>query len=71
MASSYRTIQGDTFDSIAHKLWRDAHLSAELIAANVQYADVVIFGPGVVLSLPDVKQTGERSGVLPPWYTVR
>ena len=65
--TTYRTIQGDAFDSVAWKLWGDEHMARHLMEANPEHADVVVFGPGVELVIPDgvMKTTVED---LPPWF---
>ena len=68
MASSYKTLQGDTWDSIAYGLWGRENLMHLLILANQEYADVLIFPAGTVLVVPDV-ETSTMAGNLPPWMT--
>lgn len=70
MASNkiYRTVQGDAFDAIAFRLWGDEKLARELVAANPEYADVALFGPGVELVVPQITVKPKR-GSLPPWYS--
>lgn len=67
MPSSYRTIDGDAFDSIAYRLWQDESLAQYIIAANPEYADVVIFEAGAELTIPDVDRPVQVSSTLPPW----
>lgn len=62
----YTTRKGDTFDELALQVYdseKQAHL---LIEANPDYADVLIFDAGVVLTIPVYENT-----VLPeslaPW----
>lgn len=63
----YRTVQGDAFDSIAWKLWKKEHMARLLIEANPEHADVLVFGPGVELNVPDTKiETTVED--LPPWF---
>ena len=68
MASSYKTLQGDTWDSIAYGLWGRENLMHLLILANPEYTDVLIFPAGTVLVVPDV-ETSAMAGNLPPWMT--
>lgn len=67
MAKIYRTIQGDTFDAIAYRLWKNEHLCHELMAANPDYMDVILFPAGVELLVPEVKIEPKKAD-LPPWY---
>lgn len=64
---TYRTIQNDTFDSIAFRLWGDEHLCSLLMQANPEYMDVLLFEPGVVLTVPEYAVAPKMSD-LPPWY---
>lgn len=61
----YTTKQGDTFDMLAFKGYKDEFKSYLIIQANPQYADVLIFNAGVELRLPIIKR--EASTTLPPW----
>lgn len=62
---TYTTIQGDMWDMIAFKTLGDESYTSQLIEANPGYRKTVIFGAGVVLTLPEVEiQTAED---LPPW----
>lgn len=62
--TSYTTKSGDTWDTIAYELWGDEMLMADLIEANLTYADVVIFDAGIVLTVPEIVSV---SGSLPLW----
>lgn len=63
----YRTIQGDTFDAIAYRLWKNEHLCRALMEANPDYMDVLIFGAGVELVIPEIA-VPKKIADLPPWY---
>lgn len=67
MAGTCKTVQGDSFDSIAFRLWGDEHLCSLLMAANPDYMDVLLFGPGVELKVPDFTPKPAEAD-LPPWY---
>ena len=67
MASNYKTMQGDTWDSIAYRLWGKENLMHQLILANPDYTDMLIFPAGTVLAVPDVETSAV--GNLPPWMT--
>ena len=62
--ATYKTIQGDTFDGIAFKLWGDEKYMKDLIQANLDYADILIFSPNVELTIPEIE---EESDPLPFW----
>lgn len=63
----YRTVQGDSFDSIACRLWKNERLCGELMRANAEYMDVLIFEAGIELAVPEVKAP-KKIADLPPWY---
>ena len=62
---TYTTIQGDVWDLIAYKLYGDEKYMKNLIEANWQYIDVVVFSSGTVLNVPDIPEE-EIEGV-PFW----
>ena len=64
---TYRTVQGDSFDAVAYRLWGDERLAAALLAANTGYADVLLFEAGVTLSIPNVERLPRRLTALPGW----
>lgn len=64
---TYRTVQGDSFDAVAYRLWEDERLAAALIAANPDYADVLLFEAGVTLNIPNVEPLPRRVTALPGW----
>lgn len=61
----YTTIQGDTWDLIAYKLYGDEYKMQDLIANNSKYIDVAIFSAGIILNVPEVET--KVSSILPPW----
>lgn len=65
MPSVYTTIQGDTWDIIAFKTVGDEYLMSEIIDANLDHRETVIFSAGVTLIIPDTEVT--ESQPLPPW----
>lgn len=62
---SYRTIQGDTWDGIAHKETGSVNNMTVLMDANFDHVDTVIFSAGVILQVPDIAI--EAAQTLPPW----
>lgn len=54
MRNSYTTIQGDTWDLIAFKLWGSEHLFPLLVEENQKYKDVYIFSGNITLSVPEI-----------------
>nr|WP_325304625.1 tail protein X [uncultured Oscillibacter sp.] len=65
---TYTTVQGDMWDSIAHAQLGDVAHTDKLMNANLQYREFYTFPAGVVLVLPEIKNT--VSSALPPWKKV-
>lgn len=63
----YQTIQGDTFDKIAKKIYDDEFLMDVLIKANPEHSRIVIFPAGVSLNTPSVPSKKVSAQNLPPW----
>lgn len=66
MPSTYITKQGDMWDTIAIAEMGDQKLMGILILANPGHESVLVFGPGVVLTIPDVPAP-DADETLPPW----
>ncbi|UNY40587.1 structural protein [Pararheinheimera phage vB_PsoM_KLER1-1] len=65
MARTYTTMQGDTWDLIAFKVYQSEQQMNTLIEANQAYRNVVFFSANIVLTVPDVTVT--VTAELPPW----
>lgn len=65
--STCTTIQGDTFDILAKKIYGDEKYIELLIGANPRYCGVIIFSAGVVLSVPDLPDTIATREGFPSW----
>jgi phage tail protein X len=65
MTTTYRTVQGDTWDGIAFKLYKSEQLMTLLINANPDHAGTVVFSGNVILVVPD--KPLDASETLPPW----
>lgn len=64
----YKTIQGDTWDVVAKKLLGSEMHMSDLIRANPDYQEYVIFPAGIELNVPEVEQTtAQEESMLPPW----
>ncbi|WP_375104052.1 tail protein X [Paenibacillus sp. RS8] len=61
----YTTVQGDTWDGIAFKVYEQASLMTLLINANPEYVSTVVFSGGVSLNVPD--KPADAADTLPPW----
>ena len=64
----YKTIQGDTWDGIAVKVYGDEKYMNELLEANQAYREIIIFPANVSHSLPDIQT--QTTTILPPWKKV-
>ena len=68
MAKTYTTIQGETWDQIAYKVYGGEEYAAFLMANNYPFLNVLVFSAGTVLNTPDIPWY-EESDELPPWRT--
>jgi phage tail protein X len=64
---SYITLQGDAWDAIAFRLWGEERFFMELVAANPEHLDTLIFPAGVELRVPTAPVREIRQ-YLPPWF---
>lgn len=64
----YKTIQDDTWDGIAVKVYGDEKYMNELLEANQAYREIIIFPANVSLSLPNIQ--AQTATILPPWKKV-
>lgn len=65
MAATYTTIQGETWDQIAYKVYGGEKYAAFLMANNYPYLDILVFSAGAVLNTPGLPV--DEEGELPPW----
>ena len=65
MPSIYTTIQGDTWDMIAYKVYGKEACMAKLIEANDELAHIAVFSSGVKIVGPPPEPRASKS--LPPW----
>ena len=66
MANIHITVEGDTFDMLALKYYNDEKLASAIIQENPDYCDVLTFGAGYALTIPEVS-TVTTPQTLPPW----
>lgn len=62
----HKTVEGDTFDSLALWYYNDEQLASRIISANLDCCDVLIFEAGVTLRIP-IMDTVDTPDTLPPW----
>ena len=64
----YTTIQGDTWDVIAFKLYGLESRMLQLMEYNPEHMHIVVFSAGIVLAVPELQE--EAASDLPPWKRV-
>lgn len=62
----YTTVQGDTWDSIAYKVYGSGNeiLAGELMKCNWDLLDYFVFPAGLEVQIPEQVQKADD---LPPW----
>lgn len=65
MASTYITVQGDTWDVIAKKVYSSEQYADQLMASNFELLDLFLFSSGTVVKVPELKE--EIDSNLPEW----
>lgn len=63
---TYTTILGDTWDMISFKNYGKEKYARELVEANLEYVETIVFSAGIILNVPEIKTETEYSS-LPPW----
>jgi len=63
----YKTVSGDTWDLIAYKQLGSEKYMKELMDANWELTDVLVFEAGTELVLPEI--TLETESDLPFWHS--
>ena len=66
MPKIYSTIQGDSWDIIAKKVYGSEEYMTDLLKANQGLNDVKVFSTGVKITCPTVEKK-TLSFLLPPW----
>ncbi|MGJ0848257.1 tail protein X [Tissierella praeacuta] len=61
----YITVQGDTWDIIALKVYGSEKYMSYLLKANSKYINIMFFSAGVEIICPDVESDAVEN--LPPW----
>jgi len=65
MHKMHKTKQGETWDLISLAEYGTPYKVADLINANPEYSDVLIFDEGIYLNIPQLE--AEKISSLPPW----
>lgn len=63
---NYTARAGDTFDNLALQAYNDERMAAEIIKANPDYADVLIFDRPAALRIP-IFDNAAQPETLAPW----
>lgn len=63
--ANYKTIQGETWDQVAKKVYGREVLFHHLVAANPAHKDTLIFSSGVELVVPFIEP--QRVVEVPRW----
>ena len=62
----YITISGDEWDGICFKHYGTEMVIDDVMNANLQYVNYVVFPAGIVLNMPDIETVKETANK-PPW----
>lgn len=65
MLSTYTTKQGDTWDMVCYKVYGNAYVMHQLMAANPLYRKCLVFSANVILNIPEIATPLVKT--LPPW----
>ena len=65
--SSYQTIKGETWDSIAYKLWGSEYLTPLLFEANKKHINTLVFSGNEILTVPEFNSTNTSLVDKPKW----
>lgn len=59
----YKTIQGDTWDSIAYKIYGDEKYTDFLMQNNFELLDIFVFKAGTIVNTPELPTKSSQSEV--------
>lgn len=63
---TYTTVLGDTWDMIAFNIYGKEEYAQQLVEANLNYVEIVVFSAGIILNVPTITTTTTDTS-LPPW----
>ncbi len=63
--SGYIAQMGDTWDLLSLAFYGSEKHALTLMLANPAYSDIVVFGGGEMVTVPDIET--ETASTLPPW----
>ena len=61
---NYTTVSGDQWDMVSYNLFGTEDYTGDIMQANLEYADVVIFPAEILLNIPEIQAVNEG---LPAW----
>lgn len=64
----YKTIQGDTWDTVSYRVYGSEFYTNELLESNRDKQTFAVFSAGVVLNIPDIDIAIDTE--LPPWERI-
>ena len=68
MTSTYKTVQGDTWDLISYKIYGSENFIPELMALNYERRMITVFPSGISLIVPELDTSQKDIQLnLPPW----
>lgn len=67
--NEYITVQGDTWDIIAKKVYGNEKLMIHMLRINPEWNQTVFFPSGVILEVPEL-EADDTPVELPPWKQV-
>ena len=65
MTTMYRTVQGDTWDIIAFRMYGTGNVMTELMNANPDHIGIGIFNASVTITIPEIDTSIQTAK--PPW----
>lgn len=63
--AKYKTINGDTWDIISKKIYGKEKYALQLMEANLDLLDNIIFEDGISIIVPEIDMN--ETSTLPPW----
>lgn len=71
MAKTYTTVSGDTWDKVAYDQLGSEYYATELMNANRDKVEYLIFPAGIVLELPEIGGAdGDLDQAYPEWRAI-
>ena len=65
----YVTTQGDTWDTIAFKIYEDEYKAQQIMQdrKNITLLDYQVFPSGIIVHLPRISEEAEAEADMPEW----